>query len=510
MENIIGKEPTLTLETAITSDNNAEAITYAKLKKIQKEPINFGDLLSIIDSNTITLNDRKEIANIFDMDSKDVNIAIKGYVKNNSLRDALGEVPKDEYEYVDLILNKWNTTMTFEGMFTINTPYDIGNGVIVHKSDLEELSAEDRIKIELNDPKTFPLKRMLMKLLYQNKKLKLNFPERDIGNALDLWMQNKRDDVSSNMVSELVYGGDVVRDLAEAEWDNYVNALTNDNIEETKTAMKHWIWQVKRKMFGLPVTYHMMLVLYGRQGGGKSTAVTDLCKPIKHFTASTNFANITDSRSHDIWNNYVLKFDEMGHSTTSNLEEIKRIITEDKFTSRVLGSNNDTLIINNATCIGTTNKDISRLIFDDTGMRRFFQINCKDKIDWNISEGINFKRLWKSINENGPTPLNNNIEVLKQITQVQNSKRHITIIEAWLRDRKYENFALEKVNALKFYEEFQEYEKKHSPRAELTNNKFGRDVIDISKNVQGLEITKKRNMRTCQYEIWYVPGRSEE
>jgi hypothetical protein len=345
------------------------------------------------------------------------------------------------------------------------------------------------------------------KLRFQNRKLKLLYhKDRAIEHALKFWMNNRRDDLSAEVVSQLVYGGDVIRDHAEAEWDRYVNAITDVNREETKTVIKHWIWQVKRKMYNLPVTYHMMLIFYGRQEAGKSTMAKELCKPVKDFMASTNFANITDSRSHSIWSNYVLFFDEMGHSTTSNLEDIKRIVTEDSFTSRIMNTNSDTVIRNRATCCGTTNKDLSRLIFDDTGMRRFFQVDCKDKLDWAVTTKIDFKLLWRSVNEQANTPLMSNEDILANIKEIQNSKRHMTLPEKWLRERKHSLFVEEKIMAQAFFEEFIEFEKAANGNGKSDTNisKFGRDILDIARLIDGLELTKDKSSRGKVYKITYT------
>jgi predicted P-loop ATPase len=131
----------------------------------------------------------------------------------------------------------------------------------------------------------------------------------------------------------------------------------------------------------------------------------------------------------------------------------------------VLGKNSDTLVVNRATFIGTTNKDISRLIFDDTGMRRFYQIDCLAKIDWAVTEEVNYQRLWKSVDETQESPLLDDADLLTDIKRTQASKRQMTMMERWLRLRPHQNFVEELIGASAFFEEYVAFEKAKLPSA---------------------------------------------
>jgi hypothetical protein len=439
------------------------------------------------------------------MDSKEVANTVRNYMKNSDLRLALGAVPKDEYDFVSIQLDKWRTRMNYQGVFTLNTPIT-SDGKVVSDQELLQLNNQELAQVLLADPKTLSFKTILYELIFQNRKLNLGFTERQVELGLGRWMEKTKIDIRSIELSQLVYESSVLEELAEPEWDRFVHALTEVNQEETKIVLKHFIWQVKRKLFDNPVTYHMMPVFFGPQEAGKSTVVRDyFCKPVKDFFASTDFATITDNRSHDIWDNYVLFFDEMGRSAVSHLEDIKRKITEDRFNSRVLGKNTDTLVVNRATFIGTTNKDISRLIFDDTGMRRFYQVDCRTKIDWPVTNQIDYKKLWRSVNENQDSPLLKDPERLKRIKRVQSSKRQITMMERWLRERPRQNFQQEKIMGKALFDEFVKFEQANSGtgRSETNVTQFGRNIKDIAMNIEGLELTKKGTRLGMEYSITY-------
>jgi len=493
--------------TPILSMGNAQIIEMVKNDLNQSKNVSLDVLMNAIDKANLTDNDRKTIASMYEITIKEVEAKIKQLEQYQAIHSNIGQYPKDEYEFVDLQLERWKTKMTFHGTFTIKTPYDLNDGSKpIEAHELESLDKESQTRIKLADPKTFEMVTMLARLRYTSRKLKLNYKDYAIEHALNFWVTRTRNDLTAKSISGLVYAGDALAQRTEDLWDQYVNAITDINKAEAKTVIKHYIWQVKRKMFGLPVKYHMMLIFKGLQEGGKSTMAKQLNTPVKDFFASTNFKAITEDKSHNIWDNYVLFFDEMGHSTTSNLEDIKRRITEDNFSSRIMRTNSDTIVHNRATFIGASNRDLSRLIFDDTGMRRFYQVLCKDRLDWCALETIDWIRLWRSVDETAETPLLANDKILTTIKQLQASKRQVSMIEKWLRERPHKQFIEEVIMAQAFYEEFIEFEKVNAGngRSDTNNNKFGRDVKDIALLIPGVFLTSSRSSRGNVYKITYT------
>jgi hypothetical protein len=490
-----------------TTSQNAEAIAYAKNMYKAGTPVEWKHFITTLDHANLTLPDKKEISILFDLDTKEITAISKGYLKNGEVRKALGDVPDDEYDFVELQLEKWRTTMSFSVEFKIDTPYEVeGWDKAITKEELSTLSDAEAEVIRGHDPKEFARLEMFNRLIKQNRKLGLNYSEKQIENGLERWVTQRKEIMSAEIRSELFYESDVLRDLAEPEWDRFVTAITDIKQAEAKTMMKHFIWQVKRKMRRLPVKYHTMLILYGPQESGKSTVVREkLCQPIKEFFASTNFKAITNEKSFDIWDNYVLFFDEMGHSTTSNLEDIKRKVTEDKFTARILGTNSDTVITNRSTFIGTSNKDIATMIFDDTGMRRFYQIDCLAKIDWAVTESINYARLWKSVDETKESPLLDDADLLMDIKRTQASKRQMTMMERWLRLRPHQNFVEELVGASAFFEEYIEFEKANSSvvKSDTNINKFCRNIRPAVRNIPGMTLGSVKRDGRVFYTVMY-------
>jgi hypothetical protein len=477
-----------------------QAVIYEIEKQIAMgESIPLHKAYNMLNLDALTLQHRKKLAEIFGMNATELKQAFAGFERSNAISAAIGAVPDNEYEFVDFLLKKWNTTMTFQKIYKIDTPYEFG-GQTINTDDLETLDRETQVFLKGADPKRIAFGEMIAKVIKTNSTMDMGYNEAKVIRAVESWTYNEQNIIIATAKKDITFDKNcVVR--AEVEWDNLVGAITDKNVAETKAVLKHFIWQIKRKMFGLAVEKHMMPVLVGLQEIGKSTIVKQIVAPIAEFSIITNFKDITDGRSHDLWKNYVLILDEMGNSTQSNIEEIKQKITGDVFNGRIMKTNNDTVIVNHTTMIGTSNKDLSRLIFDDTGMRRFFQITCKTAFDWNITNHIDYTLLWKSIDEEGKTALSDG-EIAASVRVLQNEKRYQSLMELFFLERDYSGKDLygkdrqskdvfaEVILADDLYQEYREYEEKHMVKAEMSSQKFFRDMVDIPSRISTLTIEK--------------------
>lgn len=483
--------------TITNNVNNELVITETKAKLLKGEDVALRDIFKFLNVDTLSSKDKADLADAFKISTQDVTQLLRTYKRNQLLTDNLGDVPDNQYDFVKLILKRDKAKMTFQEMFTIDTPY-VYNGTVVSKELLESLTESERINVTASDCKHFDRGEMLEYLIEQSNNLKLKYRDREIEHALTSWIRTERGMLIGAICSNICYNKHVD---AEAEWDRFIASITDVKQDQVKVVLKHFIWQVKRKLFNKSVKYHMMPILYGaKQGSGKSTTTKNFMQPLKDFVAWTDFSSISDNRDHKIWSNSVLVFDEMGNSTTSNLEIIKQRLTSDTFTSRKMNTNGNITIVNKTTSFGTTNKDLTRMIFDESGMRRFYQIDFKSDAVWTVLADIDYEMLWRSIDENSETPLLKDMTMFNSILEVQAEKRFITLIEEFLLQRNYPAKG-EKLAADLFFIEFQNFEKIQTPRPEMTATKFGRDVLDISKQVPGLSITKVRTSKGMIYNI---------
>lgn len=210
------------------------------------------------------------------------------------------------------------------------------------------------------------------------------------------------------------------RKLDTNELSKFIHAVAGKEDELLKSVLAHFIWQTKRKINELPVEHHMLICFYGASGAGKSVAIQKLLSPIFDFKIDSDFSIFSDKFSGHIWErNFVILCDEMGEIKNTSVERLKNIITADRVESRAMRSDQLLSIKQNATFITASNVELRDLIFDPTSARRYFQIDCQDRIDWDLINEIDYGALWRSVDELGPCPI---IPFLSEIRAIQEEK----------------------------------------------------------------------------------------
>ena len=184
--------------------------------------------------------------------------------------------------------------------------------------------------------------------------------------------------------------------------EKMVFAWTGKRCPLDTAVMAHAVSQMKRKLFGLPVTNHIMPILNGAQGAGKSLAILALAKPFKNLGLflSGSISQLTDERFQKVLGDYYFFLaDEMALAERADVNVLKNIITADRLNPRKLGTNSAYDIRQNCTFIGTTNRPVNEMIHDKTGARRFYQIDCLEKMDWSAINSIDYWKLIAGVDE---------------------------------------------------------------------------------------------------------------
>ena len=169
---------------------------------------------------------------------------------------------------------------------------------------------------------------------------------------------------------------------------------------------------------------------------------------------------LTDERrffSYD--ENFVATLDELSKIGQADFNKVKNFITSSFLTPRVLGTHSTPQIKQNVTIIGSSNFPLNEQIFDTSGMRRFYEIRVNREISQAISEGINYLAVWKSIDEEGPSPI---IPFLDQLAQHQEAMRTKDTFELF-----FEEFCIDPTKPLNYrvlirdvmYKKFKEWAK---------------------------------------------------
>lgn len=200
--------------------------------------------------------------------------------------------------------------------------------------------------------------------------------------------------------------------------------------------MVHFIWQVKRKMKGLPVIHHMMPIFWGHTGKGKSMAIRNgLLSPLKALSGERTLDVFGDDR---VWgyfeNHYAVFFDEMAKGSKHNVEMLKMVVTAKDFDiePKYEGLRK---VRQNATFIGSTNHTVESLIQDETSNRRFFAIEAQEDTDRETINTLDYLSLWQSVDETQECPI---LEVLADVKETQEQSRVKAPMETFLKEFQFE------------------------------------------------------------------------
>ncbi len=266
------------------------------------------------------------------------------------------------------------------------------------------------------------------RLLLDTAKTGYKFPEKHLFAALRVYYDDAIDNIILAMQEKLSYV-ETNRDHVK----EFVTALEGQSNELTEAVIRHFVWQVKRKLNRRSVEYHLMPILVGPTNGGKSRAVTELLKPLNQMVVGKQLNVVNDERQLFNFSKYfVVFFDEMSGSSKTDVDCLKNTITSDMISYRMMRQNKNSSSPNTATFIGAANNEVKHIINDPTSARRFYQIDCQALLPWETINGIDYLALWKSVDESGPAPIKPHLPKLKNI---QETFRQLSVIEEFVQMR---------------------------------------------------------------------------
>lgn len=233
------------------------------------------------------------------------------------------------------------------------------------------------------------------------------FAEGDLKKAFEEFLEVKRQEALDLIRESVKTTGE---DLGELR--RFLIAATGKCSEIELAIMAHCIWQVKRKLLNRKVKDHVMVILRGPQGGGKTEALRALFEPVKAWFKNASLKEVADERWKLLFKNALVIFcDELQHAEWASVDSLKNIISSEELDTRFLGTNTYASVRQNCTFIGASNRPLAEIIRDPSGMRRFFEIQTLAKMDWQMINNIDVQKLWRGIDENSNVPY---IEPFKQ------------------------------------------------------------------------------------------------
>lgn len=222
--------------------------------------------------------------------------------------------------------------------------------------------------------------------------------------------------------------------------DRFLHGLYNylkpqESYEIFRTLMMHWGWICKRRMLGREVVWHIWINFWGATGLGKTTLLKKLCKPMADYTSVTTISMLFDSTREiaKLSQYYVLIFDELsinvegeagGNLTEDNKSTLKSILTADYLDTRVYGTQKQAKQKITFVPISSANHHLYDVVYDETSMRRFFEVHCTAERPESFAEINKYLEhadvFWRGIDEDLEDGYwHPNSEIGQEITKIQ-------------------------------------------------------------------------------------------
>ncbi|MCP9318768.1 hypothetical protein KBX73_03045 [Acetobacter persici] len=316
-----------------------------------------------------------------------------------------------------------------------------------------------------------------------NRKYKLGYKRDEIASASNIVVSDMVSDIIKNFKSTISYDSSIDDCEIQDEWDKvFHSTFKNSGHTEdyVRKSISSFIWQIKRKTFGYNVEYARMLVLYGPQGTGKSSFFTKgiftVCDKV--YFDCKNMSDFFEGKLIHAFSAPVVFFDELGKAAKADITNIKNTITEQYTNVRLFFTQQTSNIKNMNIYCGTTNKELSSQICDDTGMRRFNQLIVPENVNLALASKIDWLKIWKSINENSDIdPLqHDDSELLKN----QSNLRSESMVEEYINTKK--TTLRKETNLTILKEDFNLYARSMG-RSSLMLKQFKNEIAEISKRL---------------------------
>jgi len=255
------------------------------------------------------------------------------------------------------------------------------------------------------------IKRRRDYLMYRKKNTKQSIllTENAILNAYDRCIKRQGERAFKYVKTITQYDGNSTLETAIKSLSELISpVLINvDHSDLAARGILHWMWQVKRRVYGLSVKNHLAIGFISEgQGEGKTTFVKNICKlfmgePHESFLfLDTTLSELTDSRAwQSILNLLVMTLDDVSCESKYDIGTFKSILsTEGKKGARRLGTHIMERIKVLLSVIFTANaENFGEVIRDKTGNRRFLPIMVKGFSGY-IPENIDILPYWRMVN----------------------------------------------------------------------------------------------------------------
>lgn len=428
-------------------------------------------------------------------------------------REALGTAPSTATELVAAFAAKHRLRARYDGLMTrtVRAEFTGDDGTVlpITPEDRERDAAID-LYASFHCDRRSRLNRLDLEreLRIMNSDYRMGFAERDITDAVEEWSLA----ASRERLLEIFSGanGKEPHFDAPAKWLELAKEVfdcSETSPEFVVAVLRKFVWQVKRKIIGLPIFGHLMPVILGPQGIGKSTLVNRILSPVEELRLNVDFKMITDDRNVDIWHSFVMFLDEMGYASKADVDAVKNIISASTLTRRPMRTNGHVTIDQNATFIGCSNRELGQLIRDPTGIRRFVGLRMRSDANRKLINTIDMGLLWGGVSIEEADPM---LAFSSELASQQEDSRERGRVEQWMVDFDGANNAYQagvnksgNIPARDLYLAFREYEDEAFPgHYKTSKTDFDYEMARLRKNAPDSVIFEKRRGGTGIMYRW--------
>lgn len=418
--------------------------------------------------------------------------------RDRKIQAALGFVPADAIDFVRRYAKRENVVLNARGTITRQRSYSIGDAVV--DSGNRDTSDDTRLIYDVANAEGDNLDSFARDLRLVTDRLALGYRDSVISDAIQTWQEECTRKLKVDALLAVKYEkGKATGPVGDAMWEAMERACFD--VRETKpgfavAVMKKFIWQVKRKARGMTVTNHLMPVLTGAQGKGKTEFVKAMTRPLHDLMREVDFNLVTDGKTADIWSALILFIDEMGHFSKADVDTVKNVITSTERPIRTMRTNHSTQVRNQATLIGCSNKSLGQLIRDETGGRRFAELNWRNDPDWEASNALDWNLLWQSVDENGADPVIA-ASMMDVLREQQEENRNQSPVEVWARE--YGHLMKNWTLASEVHVQFRDWEKDAFPNHSTSQTAFGKTLTNLINTMPDFPLEKKTGNKGANY-----------
>lgn len=495
-----GVLPELQQDHASYADMLSDIITCLTKRHIAKQPFDAYATLALLDINEDNSALRDWLTANSIMTKAHFDKLMKRIARDARVKAAIGFVPKDAEDFVRGYAERENITLTPAGVLKRSRAFKIGTEEINRYNC--DTSTETRLAYDVANAEGANIDSYGRDMRLLSAKYDLGYRDSVISDAIASWQEETTRKLKVEAMLLIQYQkGRATGEAGQAMWAAMEAACfdVTDTAPGFPTAViKKFMWQVKRKARGMEVTNHLMPVLTGPQGKGKTQFVLAMTRPLEHFKREVDFQLITDGKTADIWNSLILFIDEMGFAKKADVDIVKNAITAEARSIRAMRQNHSAPVQNHSTLIGCSNKSLGQLFRDETGGRRFAELAWTLNPDWDALNAVDWTLLWQSVDEAAKDPIVT-ADFIELLGQQQEENRNQHPVEVWVRENAKNFPKWEPASSL--HETYRLWEQVAFPRDNTNQIIFGRIMNDLIQNRADFPMEKKRGSKSTVYRF---------